>query len=333
MKAKLMRKTDAAIKSKAKMIRPLHDLAAYGGEGWTPRTTSLRQEVGSIWGPCGVATEWSTLKAVLLHRPDRELTASQDANAVQMLAPVNLEKARQQHDAIARAYEDAGVLVHYVEPSSEPLPNQMFVADLFFMTPEGAILGRPASTIRAGEERHVACRLAALGVPILCSVRGQGTFEGADALWLDPQTVMLARGLRTNAEGWSQVADFLGKLGVAVIPVDLPFGTMHLMGMLRFADRDLALAWPRRLAYSAVEALRRKGFQVFFLPQAHEAENGFALNFVTLGPRSILMPAGNRATQRFYESLGIDCRTVATDELAKAAGAVGCLTGILQREI
>jgi N-dimethylarginine dimethylaminohydrolase len=223
-------------------------------------------------------------------------------------------------------------MVHYVDPPQSTFPNQMFVADLFFMTPEGAILSRPASIVRAGEERHVALRLAALGIPILCSVRGAGTFEGADALWLDAQTVMLARGLRTNAEGASQVDAILSKMGVTVIPVDLPYGTMHLMGMLRFADRDLALAWPQRLAFSAVETLRQRGYRVRFLPVEHEADNGFALNFVTLGPRSILMPAGNPKTQSFYEDLGITCHTVETHELAKAAGAIGCLSGILERE-
>ena len=45
-------------------------------------------------------------------------------------------------------------------------PNLMFVADLMFMTPEGAILGRPASTVRTGEERFVARRLAELGIAI-----------------------------------------------------------------------------------------------------------------------------------------------------------------------
>ncbi len=313
-------------------VKPEHDMAAYGGEGWAPREAPLHSEIGTLWGHCGLSNEWSTLKAVLLHRPDRELTASQDANAVQMLAPVILERAQQQHDAIAQAYAQSGVAVHYVDPMDTALPNQMFVADVFFMTPEGAILGRPASIIRAGEERHVARRLAALGIPILCSVRGKGTFEGADALWLDKQTVMLARGLRTNADGAAQVTTILNHMGIAVIPVDLPFGTMHLMGMLRFANRDLALAWPQRLAYTAVETLRNLGYQVYFLPDEGEAVNGFALNFVTLGPRSILMPAGNPITQKFYEDLGIACHTVATDELAKAAGAIGCLSGILQRQ-
>ncbi len=313
-------------------IKSTHAMAAYGGEGWAPRETPLRDEIGTLWGHCGISNEWSTLKAVLLHRPGQELMASHDANAVQMLAPLDIASAQQQHDTIAQAYARSGVAVHYIDPPDAALPNQMFVADLFFMTPEGAILGRPASTIRAGEERYVAHRLAALGVPILCSVRGEGTFEGADALWLDRRTVMLARGLRTNFDGAAQVTTILNQMGITVIPVDLPYGTMHLMGMLRFADRDLALAWPQRLAHTAVEALRRLGYKVYFLPQEREAVNGFALNFVTLGPRSILMPAGNPITQQFYEDLGIHCHTVATDELAKAAGAIGCLSGILQRE-
>ena len=186
--------------------------------------------------------------------------------------------------------------------------------------------------MRAGEERWVARRLADLGIPILKSVRGQGTFEGADAAWISPSTVLLGRGLRTNAEGASQVTGLLHEMGVRVIIVDLPYGTMHLMGILRFADQNLALAWPERLAYSAVEALRENGFTVHFIPDVGEATRGFALNFVTVAPGKILMPAGNPMTQSFYESMGITCLTVDISELAKAAGAVGCLTGIIERE-
>ena len=36
-------------------------------------------------------------------------------------------------------------------------------------------------------------------------------------------------------------------------------------------------------------------------------------------------------TQQFYESLDIECVTVAVDELYKAAGSIGCLTGIVER--
>jgi N-dimethylarginine dimethylaminohydrolase len=122
-------------------------------------------------------------------------------------------------------------------------------------------------------------------------------------------------------------------MGVEVIQVDLPYGTMHLMGMLRFADRDLALAWPKRLAHAAVDTLRERGYQVAFLPDEAEAAHRSAFNFVTLGPRRILMAAGNPVTQAFLENQGITCHTIPVDELRKAAGAIGCLTGIIEREM
>jgi arginine deiminase len=313
-------------------MKDLFTAAAYGGAGWSPRTTSLRQEIGQIWGRCGVATEWSPLKAVLLHRPGAELQALADPDAAQMLTRLNAERAQQQHDVLAQAYREAGIAIAYVEPAGTPPPNLMFVADLMFMTPEGAILGRPASTVRAGEECWIARRLAELGIPILRSVRGTGTFEGADAAWLDPKTVLLATGLRTNAEGAAQVASLLQEMGVEVVPVGLPYGAMHLMGTLRFADRDLAIGWPGRVPYAAVEALRARGYTVLFVPDEREAMFGAALNFVTLAPRHILMAAGNPVTRAFYENAGITCQTVEIDELVKAAGGMGCLTGILERE-
>ncbi|MGH7127163.1 MAG: dimethylarginine dimethylaminohydrolase family protein, partial [Planctomycetaceae bacterium] len=58
---------------------------------------------------------------------------------------------------------------------------------------------------------------------------------------------------------------------------------------------------------------------------------GFAHNFVTLGPRDIVMPEQCPVTRAFYESHGVRCRTVVVDELMKAAGGIGCLTGVLRR--
>jgi len=45
------------------------------------------------------------------------------------------------------------------------------------------------------------------------------------------------------------------------------------------------------------------------------------------------MATGNPITQSFYEGLGITCHTVEVGELVKAAGAIGCLSGILEREM
>ena len=307
--------------------------AAYGGEGWSPRERSIRDEIGDLWAPCGIDSEWRRLESVLLHRPGPELEAGPDADAALMITPPDAGRVREEHDALADTYRELGVTVHYVDPDSQPSPNQVFVADLMFMTPEGAIVGRPASTVRAGEERWVAAALARYGVPILRTVSGQGTFEGADAAWLDAETVMIGRGLRTNDEGAWQVAAALDELGVEVIEAQLPFGTMHLMGQLRFLDRDLAVGWPTRLSVVAVEALQDLGYEVLFLPDEDEALHSFALNFVTVGPREIVMPGGNPVTQAFYEEAGVTCHTVEISELGKAAGSIGCATGVVEREM
>jgi len=306
--------------------------SAYGGEGWSPRTADTGAELGGVWGACGMDSEWRRLRAVLLHRPGAELEASNNPNAVQMLAPIDVARAGEEHDAMAQAYRDHQVTVHTVEPVAEPRPNQMFCADLVFLTPQGAILARPASTVRAGEEREVARRLADLGVPILRSISGEGTFEGADAAWLDAKTVAVAHGLRTNPRGIAQIAEVLADMQVEVIAADLPYGTMHLMGLLRIVDADLAVAWPRRTPHVVVQACRERGMQVIFLPEVDDYQMNRSVNFVTLGPRRILLEAGYTKVQEFYERHGIECVTVAASELVKAAGGFGCLTGVLQRD-
>jgi N-dimethylarginine dimethylaminohydrolase len=256
-----------------------------------------------------------------------------DPHGSLLLGDLDPELVRLQHDALAQAYRDEGVRVHYVEPPTTPTANQLFVADLMAMTLEGAILARPASEVRAGEERWVAGALADLGVPMVRTVRGAGVFEGADLAWMGPGRALLTRGLRTNDEGAAQVAATLEEMGIRVSLTHLPPGTMHLMGQLRILDEDLAVAWKDRLPEDAVAVLEEEGFRVHFLPDHEEARTGFALNVVVLSPRRILMPAGNPVTQAFYEELGVTCRTVEVGEIGKAAGSIGCLTGVLEREL
>jgi N-dimethylarginine dimethylaminohydrolase len=185
--------------------------------------------------------------------------------------------------------------------------------------------------VRAGEERHVARRLAALDVPILLSVHGSGLFEGADVIWIDESTALVATGLRTNEAGAAQVAWALQNIGAQVVRVDLPFGSMHLMGTLRLAGPGIAVGYPGRTPHRAVRALHERGYRFLWAPDMDEVKR-LALNFVTLGPQRILMAANCPHTQAMYEAEGIECVTVEISELAKAAGGIGCLTGILKRD-
>jgi N-dimethylarginine dimethylaminohydrolase len=308
--------------------------AAYGGDNWSPRLDTHRQELGKLWAGCGIDSEWRLLKSVLLHCPGEELDSGRDdPDAVQMLDVVDLVRAREEHAAMAEAYRSAGVDVHMVDPDLPCQPNLMFCADLLVMTPQGAILARPASTVRAGEERQVARRLAALGIPILATLTGNACFEGADLMWLDEKTAMIGRGLRTNEAAIEQIGSLLAGLGIDLVAVDMPFGSMHFMGMLRIVDRDLAICWPRRTPHRCVTLLRDLGYHVVF-PEFRDDQPSYrAINFVTLGPRRILMVSGLNEFRNEFEKLGIECRTSPTDELSRAAGNIGCLSAVLWREL
>ena len=118
---------------------------------------------------------------------------------------------------------------------------------------------------------------------------------------------------------------------VDLIRIDMSVGAMHLMGMLRIVANDLAIAWPKRFVHRGAKALLDRGYRIAWLPDLAEVEQRKAFNIVTLAPRKILMPAGCPVTQAFYEEQGVECITVEVDELVKAAGAIGCLSGVIDR--
>lgn len=305
--------------------------AAYGGDGWSPRTSPHADELGTIWSACGVRSEWSRLRRVMLCRPGSELAVA-DTDAALYLAAPDVARAQAEHDALAAAYRADGIEVLAVPEVPAPTPNRMFCADLAVMTPEGAILARPASSVRAGEEVALAGALAAARVPILATLTGETCFEGADLIWLDRHAALLGRDLRTNGEGVAQVSAVLARIGVEAIPVDMPFGTMHLMGMLRIVAPNLALAWPRRTPHRAVEALRARGVDVAFLPEIEGVQANRGFNIVTLAPGRVLMPGGNPRVRSWYDAMGLDTVEVDMSELRKCAGAVGCLTLVILRD-
>jgi len=170
-------------------------------------------------------------------------------------------------------------------------------------------------------------------VPILMTVHGNGTFEGADVSWVDRDLCFLAEGLRTNGDGADQVERMLREIGVRdVVRVGLPYGTMHLDGVLNFPDRDLAVVWPRRTPYKVVQVLRERGFRILEVPDDEEAQTCLPMNFVALAPGKILMPTGGDKLRRLYEEAGVEIHTVDVSELIKAGGGIHCMTGFLKRD-
>jgi len=308
--------------------------ATYGGGGWQPRTDTLTDEIaaGSLWRRCGSRSEWGRLQEVLLSWPGEEINFTGAANEYLMLARPCLDTLRRQTEALAECYQRQGITVHLVRPSSLPPPNFLFMRDLFWATPHGVILGRPAARQRAGEERYAAEALAALGVPMILHPHGRATFEGADALWLDERTVLLGTGIRTNEEGARQLSQLVMELGIEVIPVALPPGVQHLLGVVNFVGPGRAVIHGGRITAEIQAVFAERGIQTIVLPPDDELCQGLGMNFVTIEPQRIVMPAHCPTIQGRLEREGIEAVAIDISEYLKAAGGLACLTGILRRE-
>jgi N-dimethylarginine dimethylaminohydrolase len=306
--------------------------ATYGGAGFRPRASTHAEDVeaGILWRRCGSRSEVDDLREVMLAWPEPDMFRGDDPNALLFLQWPDVSRMQAQADNVAAFYQAQGVTVHWLRSASAP-PNIIFQRDLFFMTPEGAVLARPGAEQRAGEARVVAATLSHLGVPIIAVPRGRAVLEGADALWLGERTVLVGIGHRTNAAGAQFLSSVLRDIGVDVVAVALPRGVQHLLGVVDFIDHDLAAGRADMLTDELLCILREAAIDVIRCGPGPDVSDRFGMNFVTLAPRRVVMPAGCATVRATLADAGVAIHELDISEYVKAAGGLGCLTGIVHR--
>jgi N-dimethylarginine dimethylaminohydrolase len=305
--------------------------STFGGPGFELRLGAHQADLGTLWAQCGQDSEWTDLQSVMLAWPPDSLEFEGDPDAVLMLERPDLELARLQAEILGEAFEEQGVQVHWARPAQVPPPNFIFMRDLVFMTPEGAVLARPASPVRAAEARAAAECLAAAGIPIIATIHGDGIMEGADCLWMRPNLVLIGVGHRTNASGLAQLVAVLSRMGVATRAVPVPRGSQHLLGVVTPLDHDLAVVDRERCSRALRAVLVALEIELVELEPSDELRDQRGMNLVTLGPRKVLMPADCPEIRSMLESHGVTVVEAEVTEYVKAGGAVGCLTAIIGR--
>lgn len=303
------------------------------GERHFARKTTFHDDLPLYWGNWGATSETGRLRAVLLRRPGKEIENITDPAGPRWREVLTPETTRQQHDLLAQTYRDNGVEVYYVPETAEDRPNAIYCRDLLAMTPEGAIIARPAMDVRRGEERYVAAVVASLGVPIVKTINGTGTFEGADLMMIDRHSAFVGLGNRTNAEGARQVIEELRLQGVTDITViQVPYGVAHLDCMFGIASNDVAVVFPWLTPFVVCDKLMEKGYRIVEAQSPREARLGFATNFVALEPGVVVVSAGNPETAEGLDAHGVRVIEVEMSEILKGMGGVHCCTAILHRE-
>jgi hypothetical protein len=101
---------------------------------------------------------------------------------------------------------------------------------------------------------------------VIGRLTGAATADGGDMFWLDPTTLAVGRGYRTNAAAHRQLADILGREGVTVERADLPHHrgaahVMHLMSVVSPVAEDLAVVFEPLAPVPLLEMLAERGYR------------------------------------------------------------------------
>jgi N-dimethylarginine dimethylaminohydrolase len=304
-----------------------------------PSIVPMEDEVQQYWGKrWGVSSDIGRLRTVLVHRPGDELKAIVDSTKWLWIGKPDIAKAQQEHDAMVRVLKGEGIEVLSLERNVGDRGKMYFMRDQASVTRGGVILSRMALDIRRGEERFVASRLGELNVPILRTVHGLGTLEGGNFMFLDPDTVLIGVGVRTNHEGFRQASEVLTTQGVkSIISVPqsaylhtFPSGFVHLDVAFNVIDTDLAIMYPEGVPYDLVELVRERKMRIIEVPR--EEALRMSTNFLVVEPSKVITASGNEKTKKALEKEKVEVIEVGVDELMKGGGSVRCMTMPLMRD-
>ncbi len=283
----------------------------------------------------GAQSMVAPLRTVLVKRPD-EAFAVNDPVAWHYAGRPDLAVAQQEHDALVSLLRQGGAEVIYHDESQPGHADAIFTFDPAIVTDHGAIILSMGKSQRRGEEAAMARRLEELGVPLLYTLHDEARAEGGDLLWMDHDTLAVGLGFRTNAEGLRQLREALTRIGVNLIPVELPYHTgpdacLHLLSLISIVDYHTAVVYPSLLAVPFWQELQQRDFRLIEVPEEEFPTMG--TNVLALAPGQCLMLEGNPITKRLLEEAGCEVITYRGNEISlKAEGGPTCLTRPILRE-
>ena len=267
------------------------------------------------WGRGEVAATWRQLG--FHHMPD-------------------LAAAQAEHDNLCRLLAEAGAEIISLPPSGSHTLDAVYTHDASLPTDYGLILMNPAKTNRAPEARAHAEFGDEHGVPILGEIAAPGTTEAGDMVWIDPKTLLIGHGYRSNRAGIDQMRLLLAPKGVEVISAPLPHGAgpsacLHLMSLMSMLDEQTILVDLPWLAVETVELLRSRGFRLIEIDSVER--DTLACNVLSLGSRRLIALERNVKTNERLRQAGFDVRTFRGMELCiNGSGGPTCLTRPLLRK-
>jgi N-dimethylarginine dimethylaminohydrolase len=244
-------------------------------------------------------------------------------------------RAQEQHDRLRRVLESFGAEVLLLDADDSSSLDAVYVHDPSFLTDHGAICLRMGKPCRAAEPPRHRAFYESIGVPVMGEIEEPGTAEAGDIVWLDPATLLVGHGHRTNAAGIDQLRALLKPKGIQVLVAPLPHGAgpescLHLMSLLSLLDARTALVDLAWLSVPTVELLRERGFALIEIDPSER--DTLACNVLALGDGALLAFEENPRTNNRLRQAGFELMTVSGSEIGiNGGGGPTCLTRPLWR--
>jgi dimethylargininase len=281
----------------------------------------------------GVRSSTATLRDVLVKPPGPAFGRAFDDPAHGFLRPVDLDRARKEHDGLVDALDRLGARVHVLDHEPADDPDVVYVFDPLLVTDAGAIPLRPGKPNRRDEPAILERWLNDTGVPTAGRIEAPGTVEAGDTVWLRDGLFVIGRTLRTNDAGARQLAAIVGG-DVRIVDVPYwkgPAELVHLMSVISPVADDLAVVFLPLLPAGLHEWLVELGIRLVEVPEEEYPTLG--CNVLAVRPGVVIVADGNPVTRRGLEAVGAEVHGIPLGEVGQnGSGGVTCLTRPILRE-
>jgi dimethylargininase len=289
-----------------------------------PAPNATRAASGAFaWGAESMV---GPLRDVLVKAPGPAFGRAHEVAAAGFLHPVDLARARDEHDRLVTLLETLGVRVHRLDSEIDD-PDLVYVFDPILVTRRGVILLRPGKANRAGEPAVLEAWASALGIPIAGRIEPPGTIEGGDTLWLRPGLLCAGRSLRTSDQGIAQLARLVD---AEVRVFDLPYWRgpgelVHLLSVISPVADDLAVVYLPLLPVGLHALLVELGVRLVEVPDDEYRTLGS--NVLVVRPGVVVVADGNPVTRQRLEAAGCEVHALPLGEVGQnGSGGLTCLT-------
>ncbi|TMU84430.1 arginine deiminase [Bacillus sp. BHET2] len=304
-------------------------------------------------------SEHGELKTVMVCSPSsNDIPDQRTADYVGWEKPVNQDKAKENHEKMVKAMEDAGVTVidyshHLNDEDAElnhQLINRVFVRDLACVCGNTVIPGDAGITMRAPEYIHSHGLFQTWFNEKTFSIGDNNrlkALENGDVFVLNKDSVFINTGMRTSIESIEEIQQKIFQAGFSEIGIiDLPRTgeTMHLDMNCNVAGSELIIAksYMRLFPVQIItekggryvmmeEFIRRQGFDVLWTDDVKHTVAD--INFLNLDPETMLVSTkANKKILKGHPKLqGKNLIEVEVNELEKGGGGIRCMTLPLER--